>query len=227
MIGQTDVSRRSFLGTLAGGVASLALAACGGSENLSDVPAVADSGGEAADTEVVADTQTAAETSAAAAAGGKAAIVVFSWSGNTRSMAERISGLTGAAVWELTPETPYPEIYDECTDEALAEQREGTLRPYVGDIDGWNDIDVVFLGYPIWWMDLTQITKAFVANHDWSDKTVVPFCSYQSSGWSGTPESLAETCEGATLVEGIGFRQADLPGALDEIDGWYDSLGLV
>lgn len=98
------------------------------------------------------------------------------------------------------------------------------VRAYQGDIDNWDAVDTVYLGYPIWWMDLPQIVKTFVAAHDWNGKTVIPFCSYYSSGWSGTPETLAETCTGATLVDGIALAQGSLPGGLDDIDAWHSAL---
>lgn len=218
------LDRRTFVGLLGTGALSLALAACG--SNGDEAPVADES---AADTTGSTDAtkETSQQEVIPTAASGNAAVVYFSWSGNTRSMANRIAQLSGASVFELVPETAYPEEYNACTDEALAEQREGTLRPYVGDIDGWDSISTVFLGYPIWWMDMPQIAKQFVDDHDWSGKTVIPFCSYFSSGWAGTPDALQETCAGATMVEGIALAQGDLPGALDDIDGWYASIELA
>ncbi|MBR3312685.1 MAG: hypothetical protein IKG18_00955 [Atopobiaceae bacterium] len=221
----TALTRRQMLWLAGGGLASLALVACGGKCETAEPQTVTPEETEVQEPDVVEDVSTEGGPETAGATG-KSMVVYFSWSGNTRSMAERIARASGADVWELVPEEPYPEDYDACTDEALAEQRAGTLRAYQGDVDGWDSVETVFLGYPIWWMDLPQITKAFVADHDWAGKTVVPFCSYYSSGWTGTPETLAETCGGATMLEGIALAQGDLPGALDDIDGWYASLSL-
>ena len=63
---------------------------------------------------------------------------------------------------------PYPEVYDDCTDVALQEQRDGVMPAYQGDVGGWDGVSVVYLGYPIWWMDLPQVIKSFIADHDWA-----------------------------------------------------------
>lgn len=220
------LNRRQFLSLAGIAGISATLAACRGSSSSGAKDAAdAEEVEETTDDEVEETSEL--ETEASAADAPTTAIVVFSWSGNTRSMANRISQLSGAPVWDLVPVEPYPEEYNACTDEALAEQQAGTLRAYQGDVGSWDAVDTVFLGYPIWWMDLPQITKAFIAEHDWKGKTVIPFCSYYSSGWAGTPGTIADTCFGANVVEGISLAQGDLPGGLDTIDGWYAELDLA
>lgn len=218
------IDRRTFVGMLGAGALSLALAGCGGSNDTDDTPAQDEASSDTAGTDE--STKEARQQADPTGSAGNAAVVYFSWSGNTRSMAERIAQLSSASVFELVPETAYPEEYNACTDEALAEQKEGTLRPYKGDVDGWDSIDTVFLGYPIWWMDLPQVIKSFIADHDWTGKTVVPFSTYFSSGWAGTPDKIAEACTGATMAEGLSLGQNDLPGAYDQVDGWLAGLAL-
>lgn len=219
------MNRRQFLQVAGMGVASAFLTACNSRSE-----------GQAADTseteeEAVEDTIDPAEPEAQAepeapqtAAG--PLVVYFSWSGNTAGMATRIAEATGGQIFELVPTEPYLEDYDDCTEEALAEQQAGTLRGYQGDVEGWDAASVVYLGYPIWWMDLPQITKKFIADHDWNGKTVVPFSTYYSSGWAGTPQTIADTCAGATVAEGLSLAQGDLPGAYDQIEGWISGLAL-
>lgn len=154
---------------------------------------------------------------------GSAAVVYFSWSGRTQAMAERIGELSGATVFRINPTNAYPEDYNECTDVALEEQRAGELPTYEGDVDGWSDIQTVYVGYPIWWMDLPQVVKSFVEDHDWSGKTVVPFCSYYSSQWSGTDDDLADMT-GASTVEGIAMQQDDVDDSVDAVDTWYAGI---
>jgi flavodoxin len=150
----------------------------------------------------------------------------FSWSGNTAGIAERIVGATGAQAFEIVPEGPYPEVYDDCTDVALQEQRDGVMPAYQGDVGGWDGVSVVYLGYPIGWRDLPQVIKSFIADHDWAGKTVVPFSTYYSSGWAGTPDKIADTCTGATVADGLSLGQNDLPGAYDQVEGWLEGLAL-
>ena len=225
----TPYSRRAFLKTAGLGLGSLALFACGNARNASSASSssAAETGAATPAAETPAtETPTAAVAQADPTKLGNAAIVYFSWSGNTRSMAERISSLSGARVWEIVPVEPYPTDYNECTEVALAEQQADTLRAYQGDIDDWDSVNTVFLGYPIWWMALPQIVKKFVADHNWQGKTLVPFCTSYNSKWSGTREVLAESCAGATMLEGIHIPQVQFPDGVSQIDAWYAGLGL-
>jgi len=218
-----NMNRRQFLGMTGMGVMSTLLAACNsrsGNQTEEEAEAVE---------ETVAQETTEPEAPASSETPQEAVgplVVYFSWSGNTAGMATRIAEITGGQLFELVPVDPYPEVYNDCTDEALAEQQAGTLRPYQGDVEGWDAASVVYLGYPIWWMDLPQITKKFIADHDWNGKTVVPFSTYYSSGWAGTPQTIAETCAGATVADGLSLAQGDLPGAYDQIEGWITGLAL-
>lgn len=209
------MNRRAFVELVGAGATSLLLAACGGSEER-----------KSQTTEGTAEGAAASNEGAASAQDGSAVVAWFSWSGNTAGMAERIVQSTGAQAFEIVPKEAYPEDYDDCTDVALQEQRDEAMPTYQGDVGGWNDVSVVYLGYPIWWMDLPQIVKSFIADHDWTGKTVVPFSTYFSSGWAGTPDKIAETCEGATVAEGLSLGQNDLPGAYDQVAGWLEGLAL-
>lgn len=215
-----NMNRRAFMELAGAGAASLLLAACGRSSQTEVARGDTD-GTNAESTDTVA---TDAPTTVSA--DGSAAVVWFSWSGNTAGIATRIAEATGAQAFQIVPEKAYPEDYDECTDVALQEQRNSEMPTYQGDVNGWENVSVVYLGYPIWWMDLPQIVKSFIANHDWAGKTVVPFSTYFSSGWAGTPDTIAESCEGATLAEGLSLGQNDLPGAYDQVEGWLANLAL-
>ncbi|MBQ9005954.1 MAG: twin-arginine translocation signal domain-containing protein [Atopobiaceae bacterium] len=220
-----EIDRRSFLGLSTAGVASLLLAACGAQAQQEPAASEASTTDNETTDNESADT-VEAEATNSAAKNGSAAVVWFSWSGNTAGVAERIVSATGAQAFEVVPEVAYPEVYEDCTDVALQEQRDGTMPAYQGDVDGWDGVSVVYLGYPIWWMDLPQIIKSFIADHDWAGKTVVPFSTYFSSGWSDTPEKIADTCAGATVAEGLSLAQGDLPDAYTQIDGWLEGLAL-
>lgn len=122
--------------------------------------------------------------------------------GNTELLARRIAEVTGADEFKIMPVKAYPENYMECVDLATAEKESGARPEYVGDVD-IADYDTVFLGYPIWWGDLPMIVYSFLEKHDFSGKTVRPFCTHEGSGSAGTFEGLADLLAGATIGEGL------------------------
>lgn len=233
------ISRRGFIASVAGiaGTIALGLVGCGrrdgdgdasgGSDTGEDRNAKEEQGEGTVDTE--ADSAKGTETDVTGGSGSpvNGITVVFSWSGNTASVADAIAGhMEMAPVWHLMPKDPYPEDYDECTDVALQEQRDETMPEYLNDIPGWDDYKVVFVGYPIWWSDLPQVMKSFIRDHEWDGKKVVPFITSQSSGWSGTQDTIREMCQGATVLEGLSLFQSELPDRLTDVPSWLDGLGL-
>ena len=65
----------------------------------------------------------------------------------------------------------------------MLEQDRSAARPAISWILGNpEDYDVVFLGYPIRWVQTPKIMDMFLERCDFFGKTMVPFCTSGSSG---------------------------------------------
>ncbi len=155
---------------------------------------------------------------------GKGLVVVWSWSGNTLAMADRVAEVTGAKLHRLEAADPYPEDYDQTADRAKKEQDEGTYPEVANPVADWESYDTIYLGYPIWWYELPMIVQGFVNDHDWSGKTVVPFNSHEGSGDGGTYDDLRDMC-GTTVLDGLAIRGTTVSSSLDQVDAWLTGLG--
>ena len=71
--------------------------------------------------------------------------MLWSWSGNTLKVAERISELSGAEIYRIEAADPYPEDYDECVDRAKKEQDDEVYPEIANPLANWEDYDVVYL----------------------------------------------------------------------------------
>lgn len=125
--------------------------------------------------------------------------------GNTHIVAEMIAEETGGTLFHIEPVTPYPEDYTECTQVAKKEKNENARPAVKGNIKV-EDYDVIFIGYPNWWGDMPMAVYTFIEKHDWTGKTVVPFCTHEGSGLSGTERKLKNACQGATVLKGLAIR---------------------
>ena len=128
--------------------------------------------------------------------------------GNTHIVAEMIAEATGGTLFRIEPVTPYPDDYTRCTEVARAELRADARPAIKGDISV-GDYDVIFIGYPNWWGEAPMAVYTFVEGHDWSGKTVIPFCTHEGSGISGTLRRLRAACEGARMLDGLAVRGYD------------------
>lgn len=125
--------------------------------------------------------------------------------GNTHIVAEMIAEAANATLFQITPVTPYPEDYSECTRQAQTERTE-QARPALKEDIAVEAYDTVYIGYPIWWSDMPMPVYTFLESHDWRGKVICPFCTHEGSGLGSTPSYLRTTCAGATVSEGLAIR---------------------
>ena len=219
------VSRRDFVG-LAGSMVLIAagLAGCAnsrGGATTSSEPST--SGAESSPTTSTDATPTS--SGGTTSPKGKSLIVLWSWSGNTLKMAERVRELSGAEIYRIEASNPYPQDYNATADRAKQERDDSMYPEIANPVQGWDDYDTIFMGYPIWWYELPMIVQGFVRDHDWQGKTIVPFNSHEGSGNGGTYDDLRKMT-GANVLEGIAIRGGDVASSLDKVNQWYAGLQL-
>lgn len=220
------IDRRAFVGMAATAAMTLllggALVGCSSGQEGA-VPASSE---QQTSQEATEQTQDAPQDSAQAQpTEGRALVAVFSWSGNTLQMAERIRDLTGGDLFRIEPANPYTSDYDALLDIAQAEQREDTRPALAATVDNWGDYDTIFLGYPVWWYEAPQIIKTFAESYDFAGKTVVPFATSGGSSITGTIPAIRELCPGAEFREGLTLDGDRVSSQLDRIEPWLGEQG--
>lgn len=158
---------------------------------------------------------------------GRALVAVFSYSGTTLSVAERIAEATGADLFRIETTDAYPDDYDAMTSQVRREQDEGYLPPIAAAVPDWDAYDAVYLGNPIWWGRLPHVMRSFLLQHDLAGKAVAPFCTSGGSGIDGALADIRDLCPGANLLDGLTVERSALPDALDQVAPWIEGLGLA
>lgn len=158
--------------------------------------------------------------------GKKILIAYFSWSGNTEKLANMIQQETGGDLFEITPAEPYTEDYDALLEQAQQEQQDQVRPELAGQVDNWEEYDVVFVGYPNWWGDTPMAVLTFLESYDFGGKTLVPFCTHGSGGFGGSLASVENSAAGAELLEGVEVSGSSVDGAAEQVTEWLDTIGL-
>lgn len=157
----------------------------------------------------------------------KSLVVYFSWSGNTRKVAEAIQQQTGSDLFEIVPQTPYSTDYDTVVSDAKVEQQ-NDVRPEIADaIDNMDDYDTVYVGFPNWWGDMPMILYTFFDTYDLSGKTVALFCTSGGSGLSNTVNEVKSLEPGATVTEGLHIIDSKSDAPEDAVAQWLETIGTV
>ena len=143
--------------------------------------------------------------------------------GNTAILAKMIAQKTGSDIFEIVPEKAYPKSYNECTTVAKEEQRKKARPAYKGEIDT-SAYDTIYIGYPIWWGDLPMVVYTFLEAHDLSGKIIVPFCTHEGSGLSGTDNNIKKLYKNVTMKKALAMTgrtaQNNRKEAEKQVDAW-------
>ena len=142
------MNRRDFLKTIGISLAALAAMCMGcGSSSATSAQTAATTVNEGA--KQVMDSKT----------GKKILIAYYSYSGNTKALAEEIHRQAGGDLIPIVPEVPYSETYDVTVAKAKQEQQSNARPAIKTAIPNMEQYDMVFLGYPNWWKNSIWMAK--------------------------------------------------------------------
>ena len=152
-------------------------------------------------------------------------VVYFSATGTTKGVAERIASATNADLYEIIPAEPYSSDdlnwYDNNSRTSI-EMNDPDARPAIAsDTISLDSYSIVYIGYPIWWGDAPRVMSTFVESCDFSDKTVIPFCTSGSSDIGGSGDNLKALANGGNWLSG---DRLDADISESEIQDWINEL---
>mgnify|MGYP001772922647 CR=1 FL=1 len=157
----------------------------------------------------------------------KILIVYYSWSGNTRRVAQVIQGYVGGDLVELIPEQPYPTSYQETVRQAKREIQSGYLPPLKTKVENIEQYDIVFIGSPNWWGTIAPPVTSFLSSHSLSGKTIAPFITHGGGGRGRSIEEIKRLCPNSKIlpefvVYGSGGRDLQ-----QKVQSWLQKIGLL
>lgn len=149
--------------------------------------------------------------------GGNVLIAYFSHTGNTEEAAQVIAEYTGGDLAEIKR----AEKYGDLQEEAEVEIQDGVHPEITVSVDSIEGYDTVFVGYPIWWDEAPAMIATFLAENDFSGKTIIPFCTSASDDIGNSLHIFSELCPDAEIAEGLTAND------LNDIEPWIQRLGLI
>lgn len=159
----------------------------------------------------------------------KTLVVYYSWScGNTEKIAEQLADACDADIARIETVVPYPEDYQETVDQGQREVNAGFM-PEIENLE-YNpaDYDVIVIGTPTWWYTMAPAVKTFIAENDFSGKTVVALST--NGSWPGNVTAdIEDACAGASFGPALevqfdstgGDRQETLQS---QVDAWIEQI---
>lgn len=153
----------------------------------------------------------------------KIAIIYFSATGTTKTVAEYIQEETKGDLIEIIPENRYTDNdlnYNNNNSRANKEQNDSSARPKIENEIDVSSYDTIYLGFPIWWGDVPKIILTFLDSYDLNGKTIIPFCTSHSSGISGALNTLHNYNKNINWKDGKRFGSS----SKDEVKDWIGGI---
>lgn len=155
--------------------------------------------------------------------GGNVLIAYFSWSGNTRGIAEEIQRQTGADLFEIQLVEPYSTDYNTVLDQAQQDQNEQARPELSTHVENMDQYDTIILGYPNWWASIPMPIASFLEEYDFTGKTILPFCSHGGGGLGQSQTAIAKLVPNAVLAEGLAINYSGGSSMPDDVTKWLES----
>lgn len=132
-------------------------------------------------------------------------IVSYSYSGNTRQIAQKLQAITSGSWCEIYPWRPYPMAFSELLEQV---KREIQTRYYPTLLPGAcspRPYQIIFIGSPDWCGTIAPPLASWLYRNDLSGKVVLPFYSYCGGVVGNIKKDIARLCPKADIREPLGI----------------------
>ncbi|HIH00855.1 TPA: flavodoxin [Thermoplasmata archaeon] len=173
------------------------------------------------------DTSREPEHAGSTSSGGKSIVAFFSWSGNTRTIANQIHEYVGGDLFEIVSVDSYPRDYDECVEKARQELDKASRPRLRSEVDDWGSYDVVFVGYPNWWGTIPMPVATFLMKCDSPDRTIAPFCTHGGGRLGRSVEDITKLCPRSKMLDALAVSEGNVKRAGDQVSDWLHRIGTM
>ena len=157
----------------------------------------------------------------------KKLIVYFSYTGNTRMIANKIKEKLNCDILEIKTVIRYSDDYDTVVNDEQNSEASNYL-PQIQDINcDLTKYDEIILGTPVWWYTIVPVIRTFLKENDLSGKIIKPFAT--NAGWLGhTFQEIESLCPNSKVEKRMNIvfesYSDNLVTSPDEIDKWMNIL---
>lgn len=142
-------------------------------------------------------------------------VAYFSYSGTTKSVAERLASATSGTLFQIQTVKSYSNVYTQANREIRRNE-----RPELSEIvTNMEQYDIVFVGFPVWWHATPAPINSFLESYDLTGKLIVPFCTSGGSGIDEPLPTFLDSCDGLAVYGGRRLNGGD-------VDAWVAELGI-
>ena len=156
---------------------------------------------------------------------GKTLIVFYSYTGNTRKLANHIHTTIGGDIVEIETVALYEGEYNSVVKQGQDEVNSGyksAIKALAVQLDKY---DTIILGTPVWWYTVAPAVLTFLTENNFAGKKIIPFAT--NGGWIGhTFRNIKELCPDSEVKNEINIKYSGdkLSTSMKEIEKWMEDI---
>lgn len=145
----------------------------------------------------------------------------------TPDLSEKNYDLNGDGIWDTFDLCLMKQAYTKQTIEGERNtlvayfSATGNTKKIAGELISLDAYSTIYLGYPIWWGDAPRIMSTFVESYDFSNQTIISFCTSGSSKIDKSESNLKTQSGSENWLAG---SRLDADSSEEEIQSWIDGL---
>ncbi len=156
--------------------------------------------------------------------------------GNTKIVADYISELTGADLFEIVTHKYDGMAYKPLTELAQEEARNNERPAFEGQLsslsgsglsslsEAVSNYDIIFIGGPIWWGTYPQVMFTFFDTYDLNGKTIYPFTTHEGSGLGNVVSDVRKAYPKADVKPGFSIYGHEVRTNKAKVEKWIKGL---
>lgn len=157
----------------------------------------------------------------------KKVIIYFTYTNNTKMIAEKIKEKLNCDIFQIRTVIPYPKDYNTVVNDEQNSEASNHL-PEIQNIDiDLSNYDEIILGTPVWWYRPAPAIRTFLTQNDLTGKRIIPFAT--NAGWLGkTFKEIKSLCSNSKVEDGMNILFQSYSDKLvtneQDIINWINTL---
>lgn len=149
-------------------------------------------------------------------------ICYFSATGTTKNIAQTLSSLISADLFEIEPVNEYTSKdldWNDKNSRTTIESENESIRPEVKSrVENLDNYENIIIGFPVWWYKEPSIIDTFIEENDLTHKNVYVFVTSGGSSFTGSLKHLKEKYPNINFFSGKTLNSVNSDDVLDWIE---------
>ena len=157
----------------------------------------------------------------------KTLVVYYSYTDDTRRLANMIHEKVGGDILEIQPLELYPDDYNAAYAQGRKEVEERIKPKLNNNFKDISEYGTIYLGSPIWFGTIAPPVASFLYGQSLAGKTIIPFYTYDGLGVGESNEEIARLSPNAEVAEGFAIKRTEVGKAGEAgeaLDKWLNGI---